>query len=583
MKEKVIGGSFVLEDVSKEMVFTPEEFTEEHDMIAKTTEQFVVNKVVPEIEKIEEHQFDISKRLLQEAGELGLLGADVPEEYGGFGLDKISSAVIAEKFSRARSFSVTHGAHTGIGTLPIVFFGTKEQKEKYLPPLAVGEKIAAYALTEPGSGSDALGAKTTAVLNEAGTHYVLNGEKQWITNSAFADVFVVYAKVNGEHFTAFIVERDYPGVSTGPEEKKMGIKGSSTRTLILQDAMVPKENVLGEIGKGHLIAFNILNIGRYKLAVGCIGGVKRSIELSSKYANERKQFKTSLANFTLIQEKIANMAIDAYAVESSVYRTVGLIDRNLQSLSDEEKENGLVNAQAIGEYALECSLNKFFASEALDRAVDEAVQIHGGYGFMQEYEVEAMYRDSRINRIFEGTNEINRLLVPSTLLRKATKGELPLIEKATALQEELMMFVPEEVSDAPLAKEKQLVKHAKKIFLLAAGVAVQKYEKKLTGEQELLASIADIVSDLYAMESALVRTEKHPSDMKQWYTEVFVEEAMGRIEANAKKVLTATEEGDMLRMMVAALRRLTRREPVNLVAKKRQIAKVILENESFVV
>lgn len=583
MKEKVIGGSFVLEDVSKEMVFTPEEFTEEHDMIAKTTEQFVVNKVVPEIEKIEEHQFDISKRLLQEAGELGLLGADVPEEYGGFGLDKISSAVIAEKFSRARSFSVTHGAHTGIGTLPIVFFGTKEQKEKYLPPLAVGEKIAAYALTEPGSGSDALGAKTTAVLNEAGTHYVLNGEKQWITNSAFADVFVVYAKVNGEHFTAFIVERDYPGVSTGPEEKKMGIKGSSTRTLILQDAMVPKENVLGEIGKGHLIAFNILNIGRYKLAVGCIGGVKRSIELSSKYANERKQFKTSLANFTLIQEKIANMAIDAYAVESSVYRTVGLIDRNLQSLSDEEKENGLVNAQAIGEYALECSLNKFFASEALDRAVDEAVQIHGGYGFMQEYEVEAMYRDSRINRIFEGTNEINRLLVPSTLLRKAMKGELPLIEKATALQEELMMFVPEEVSDAPLAKEKQLVKHAKKIFLLAAGVAVQKYEKKLTGEQELLASIADIVSDLYAMESALVRTEKHPSDMKQWYTEVFVEEAMGRIEANAKKVLTATEEGDMLRMMVAALRRLTRREPVNLVAKKRQIAKVILENESFVV
>lgn len=583
MEEKVVGGSFVLEDVSKEMVFTPEEFTEEHDMIAKTTEQFVVNKVVPEIEKIEEHQFDISKRLLQEAGELGLLGADVPEEYGGFGLDKISSAVIAEKFSRARSFSVTHGAHTGIGTLPIVFFGTKEQKEKYLPPLAVGEKIAAYALTEPGSGSDALGAKTTAVLNEAGTHYVLNGEKQWITNSAFADVFVVYAKVNGEHFTAFIVERDYPGVSTGPEEKKMGIKGSSTRTLILQDAMVPKENVLGEIGKGHLIAFNILNIGRYKLAVGCIGGVKRSIELSSKYANERKQFKTSLANFTLIQEKIANMAIDAYAVESSVYRTVGLIDRNLQSLSDEEKENGLVNAQAIGEYALECSLNKFFASEALDRAVDEAVQIHGGYGFMQEYEVEAMYRDSRINRIFEGTNEINRLLVPSTLLRKAMKGELPLIEKATALQEELMMFVPEEVSDAPLAKEKQLVKHAKKIFLLAAGVAVQKYEKKLTGEQELLASIADIVSDLYAMESALVRTEKHPSDMKQWYTEVFVEEAMGRIEENAKKVLTATEEGDMLRMMVAALRRLTRREPVNLVAKKRQIAKVILENESFVV
>lgn len=583
MKEKIIGGSFVLDDVSKEMVFTPEEFTEEHEMIAKTTEQFVINKVVPEIEKIEEHQFDISKRLMQEAGELGLLGADVPEEYGGFGLDKISSAIIAEKFSRARSFSVTHGAHTGIGTLPIVFFGTKEQKEKYLPNLAVGEHVAAYALTEPGSGSDALGAKTTAVLNEEGTHYILNGEKQWITNSAFADVFVVYAKVDGEHFTAFIVERDYPGVSTGPEEKKMGIKGSSTRTLILEDALVPKENVLGEIGKGHLIAFNILNIGRYKLAVGCIGGVKRSIELSATYANERRQFKTPLANFTLIQEKIANMAVDAYAVESSVYRTVGLINQNLQSLSDEAKEDGMENAKAIGEYALECSINKFFASEALDRAVDEAVQIHGGYGFMQEYEVETMYRDSRINRIFEGTNEINRLLVPSTLLRKAMKGELPLLEKAQTLQEELMMFTPEEVGNEPLAKEKQLIAHAKKVFLMAAGVAAQKYGKKLMGEQEILGSIADIVSDIYAAESVLIRTEKYPSEIKQLYTEVFVEEAMNRIEANAKKIITATEEGDILRMMLSALRRLTRRDPINIVAKKRAIAKETLEKQTFVV
>lgn len=351
-KEEIVkGGSFLIEDIEANQVFTPEDFTDEHEMIAKTTEEFVVNEVVPQLEKIEEHQFDISRRLLSEAGELGLLGADVPEEFGGIGLDKISSSLITEKFARGGSFSLSHGAHVGIGSLPIVFFGNDAQKAQYLPDLASGARIAAYALTEPGSGSDALGAKTTAVLNEAGTHYVLNGEKQWITNSAFADVFVVYAKIDGEQFTAFIVEKDFAGVSTGPEEKKMGIKGSSTRTLILEDALVPKENLLGEIGKGHVIAFNILNVGRYKLGVGCVGGAKRALELAAKYATERKQFKQPIGKFTLIQEKLATMAAQTFAAESSIYRTGGLFEDALGSLSDEEQKDGRKVANAIAEYA----------------------------------------------------------------------------------------------------------------------------------------------------------------------------------------------------------------------------------------
>ena len=385
----VKGGSFLVDDITIDQVFTPEDYSDEHKMIAKTTEDFIVNEVLPELEYLEQHEFDRSVRLLKEAGELGLLGADVPEEYGGIGLDKVSSALIAEKFSRAGGFAITHGAHVGIGSLPIVLFGNEEQKKQYLPPLATGEKLAAYALTEPGSGSDALGARTTARLNAEGTHYVLNGEKQWITNSAFADVFVVYAKVDGEHFTAFIVEKEYPGVSTSPEEKKMGIKCSSTRTLILEDALVPKENVLGEIGKGHIIAFNILNIGRYKLGVGTVGSSKRALEISAQYANQRQQFKQPIARFPLIQEKLANMAAKIYAAESSVYRTVGLFESRMSTLSEEEVKDGKAVAASIAEYAIECSLNKVFGSEVLDYVVDEGVQIHGGYGFMAEYEIDA--------------------------------------------------------------------------------------------------------------------------------------------------------------------------------------------------
>ena len=587
-KEFIKGGSFLIEDVALDRVFTPEDYTDEHKMIAKTAEDYVENEVLPVVEKLENHEFDISVKLLKEAGSLGLLGADVPEEYGGIELDKISSAIITEKMAVAGGFSISHGAHVGIGSLPIVLFGNEEQKQKYLPLLATGEKLAAYALTEPSSGSDALGAKTVAKLNAEGTHYVLNGEKQWITNAGFADVFVVYAKIDGEKFTAFIVEREFPGVSVGPEEKKMGIKSSSTRTLILQDAVVPKENLLGEIGKGHVIAFNILNIGRYKLGVGAVGGSKRAFELAVKYANQRQQFKTPISSFNLTREKLATMASKIYAAESSVYRTVGLFEERMSSLSAEESKDPKQVGNAIAEYAIECSLNKFFASEVLDYVVDEGVQIHGGYGFMAEYEIERAYRDSRINRIFEGTNEINRLLVPGTFLRKAFKGELPLLQAAQALQGELMTLMPEEIGDEPLAQEKYLVKNAKKIGLLIAGVSAQKFGTALEKEQEILSNIADIASAAYAMESVVLRTEKaiaatdfEKNAQKILYTQIFCQEAFNEIEQHAKETLLATEEGDTLRVMLSGLRKFLRHTPINVIGKKREAAELLVEAEKY--
>ncbi|WP_416420396.1 acyl-CoA dehydrogenase family protein [Priestia aryabhattai] len=589
-KQMIKGGSFLIEKGDASRVYTPEDYTSEQKMIAKTTDEFVENEVLPQVEYLEKHEFDRSVKLLKQAGELGLLGADVPEEYGGLGLDKITSALIAEKMSRAGGFSITHGAHVGIGSLPIVLFGTEEQKQAYLPALAVGEKIAAYALTEPGSGSDALGARTTARLNAEGTHYVLNGEKQWITNAGFADVFVVYAKIDGDKFSAFIVEREFPGVSVGPEEKKMGIKSSSTRTLILEDALVPKENVLGEIGKGHVIAFNILNIGRYKLGVGAVGAGKRALEITSQYVNQRQQFKTPIAKFSLTQEKLATMASKLYATESSVYRTVGLFEDHMGQLSEEQQKDGKQIAASIAEYAIECSLNKVFATEALDYIVDEGVQLHGGYGFMSEYEIERLYRDSRINRIFEGTNEINRLLVPGTYLRKALKGELPLLQKAQTLQEELMMLMPQEVGNEPLDQEKMLVQNGKKIALLLLGLAAQKYGKELEKEQEILVNISDMISNVYAMESTVLRTEKAISktgvdqnSLKLKYTQVFCQEAFNRIEADAKETLIGVEQGDTLRVMLSSLRKLTRYTPINVISVKREVAKTLLEVEKFTV
>ncbi|MDR7237874.1 acyl-CoA dehydrogenase family protein [Neobacillus drentensis] len=589
--EKVIkGGSFLIEDISYERLFTPEDFTEEHLMIAKTAEDFVEKEVVPQLEHLENHEFDRTVKLLKKAGELGLLAVDVPEEYDGLALDKITSSLLTEKMAAGGGFSLSHGAHVGIGSLPIVLFGNEDQKRRYLPALASGEKLAAYALTEPGSGSDALGARTTARLNAAGTHYILNGEKQWITNAGFADVFVVYAKIDGEQFTAFIVDRDFTGVSTGAEEKKMGIKSSSTRTLILEDVPVPVENLLGEIGKGHVIAFNILNIGRYKLAVGSVGGSKKAFEITVKYANGRQQFKTPISQFNLTKEKFGTLASEIYAAESSVYRTIGLYEDNQGKLTTEQEKDIKLVANSIAEYAIECSLNKFFASEVLAHVTDEGVQIHGGYGFMQEYPIERAYRDARIQRIFEGTNEINRLLVPGTLLKKAFKGELPLFQKAMALQEELMMLMQEEPGDEPLAQEKYLVRNAKKIALLSAGLAAQKFGKALEKEQEVLANIADLISNVYAMESVVLRTEKaiaktglDKNQQKLLYTQIYCQEAFNELEAIAKETLVAVEQGDTLRMMLSSLRKFTRHTPINVIAKKREAADVIIDAERYIV
>ncbi|MGG1252714.1 acyl-CoA dehydrogenase family protein [Brevibacillus agri] len=588
-KELIRGGSFLIDAGSADNVFVPEEYSEEQKMIAKTTEDFVVNEVRPHLEELEQHNFDISVRLLKEAGELGLLAGDVPEKYEGLGLDKVSTALVTEKFSLARGFALSYGAHVGIGSLPIVYFGNEDQKQRYLPDLASGKRIAAYCLTEPGSGSDALGAKTTATLSADGKHYILNGEKQWITNAGFADVFIVYAKIDGEKFTAFIVERTFPGVSFGPEEKKMGIKCSSTRTVILQDVPVPVENLLGEPGRGHVIAFNILNVGRYKLAVGAVGSAKKALELATNYAKERKQFKTPIANFTLIKNKLANMAIKAYAAESSVYRTVGLFDTALGRLG-EKADDGAEVAKAIADYAIECSINKVFATEVLDYCVDEGVQIHGGYGFMSEYEIENMYRDSRINRIFEGTNEINRLLIPDTLVKKAMKGELPLLQAATSLQAELMSYYPEEIEEAPLAVEKHLLSMTRKIILMVAGSALMKYQQAISKEQELLAFAADMLIELYAMDSIVKRTEKaiaanglEAEQQKLELTAVYVHEAFDRIEAWAKEALAAMEEGDELRLRLSILKKLTRRTPINTVALKRSIADRVIEAGGYVV
>ncbi|WNC14072.1 acyl-CoA dehydrogenase family protein [Brevibacillus brevis] len=582
-KELIRGGSFLIDAGSADDVFVPEEYNEEQKMIAKTTEDFVNKEVRPHLEEIENHNFEISVRLLKKAGELGLLAGDVPEKYEGLGLDKVSTALVTEKFSLARGFALSYGAHVGIGSLPIVYFGNDDQKRRYLPDLASGARIAAYCLTEPGSGSDALGAKTTATLSADGTHYLLNGEKQWITNAGFADVFIVYAKIDGEKFTAFIVERTFPGVSFGPEEKKMGIKSSSTRTVIFQDAKVPVENLLGEPGRGHVIAFNILNVGRYKLAVGAVGSAKRALEIATNYAKERKQFKTPIANFTLIKNKLANMALKTYAAESSVYRTVGLFDTALSRLG-EKADEGQEVAKAIADYAIECSINKVFATEVLDYCVDEGVQIHGGYGFMSEYEIENMYRDSRINRIFEGTNEINRLLIPDTLVKKAMKGELPLLQAAANLQQELMSYYPQEIEDAPLAAEKHLIDMTRKIILMVAGSALMKYQQAISKEQELLAFAADMIIELYAMDSIVKRTEKaiaanglESEQQKLDLTTVYVQEAFDRVEAWAKEALATMEEGDDLRLRLSILKKLTRRTPVNTVHLKRTIADRVIE------
>ncbi|AQZ48146.1 putative acyl-CoA dehydrogenase FadE [Paenibacillus larvae subsp. larvae] len=591
IETKIAGGSFVLDDIDSELVVTPEDFNEEQRMILQTTVDFLEGEVLPKDEEIEKLDYELTLDLLKKAGELGLLSADVPEEYDGLGLDKVSSTIISETLARAASFGLSVGAHVGIGTLPIVFFGTPEQKKKYLPQLATGEKIAAYCLTEPASGSDALGAKTTAKLSEDGQHYILNGSKIFITNAGFADIFIVYAKVDGKDFSAFIVEKEMPGFSLGPEEKKMGIKGSSTRPLYFEDCKVPVENLLGEVGRGHIIAFNILNIGRFKLGAGCLGGAKEAIEHSVKYANTRKQFGTEISSFPLIGKKLADMNIRTFVAESMVYRTSGLIDHILKDLDHSSPDAGKQSAKGIAEYALECSINKVFASEVLDFLADEAVQIHGGYGFTQEYKVERIYRDSRINRIFEGTNEINRMLIPGTLLKKAMKGELPLLQKVQSLQSELMSMTPGSQSfEGTLEQESHLLAQAKKLFLMVGGMAVQKLQANIEKEQEMLSNLADLMIEIYAMESVLLRTKKLIARQGEdkvknaiQMTEVYLHEAFAKIEAIAKQCLVMVEEGDMLRTGLSMVKRLTRTSPINTISLKREIAQRVIQAEKYVV
>src|SRR5215470_9804287 len=456
------GGSFLIEETAGEDIFTPEDFSEEQTMIRDMTEQFVEDEVQPQVEKIEHKDWNVTVNLLRRCGELGLLGIEVPEQYGGENLDKVSAMIVAEKMSRVASFAVSYGGDSGIGTLPIVYFGTEEQKAKYLPMLCKAEKFSAYALSESGSGSDALAAKTNAVRSSDGMHWILNGEKMWITNSAFADLFITFAQADGKQFSCFIIEKDYPGVSTGAEENKMGLRGSSTRPLILNNAKVPIENVVGEIGKGHHVAFNILNIGRAKLGAGAVGGAKTALNDAIQYAKQRIAFGKPIASFGAIKQKLAEMAIRIWVAEGMVYRTAGLMDRSLEAVDVDSAPQVL---KAIEEYAVECSILKVFCSEVLDFAVDEAVQIYGGYGYSAEYPVERYYRDSRVNRIFEGTNEINRLLITGMLLKRAGAGHLPLFAAARAVVDEVMSAaIPAEVSTR-FGAELSAVTQSKKALL----------------------------------------------------------------------------------------------------------------------
>jgi alkylation response protein AidB-like acyl-CoA dehydrogenase len=585
MAERVRGGSFLLGTASPTEVFTPEELTDDHKMMMDLARD-VGDKIRGELPKIEQDKPAHSRRWLQELGRMGLLQTDIPEQYGGLQLDKIASTVITEAYARAGSFGITIGAHTGIGTLPIVFFGSAAQKAKYLPKLATGEWVAAYALTEPNSGSDALGAKTTARLSEDGSHWMLNGSKQWITNAAFADVFVVYAKVDGDKFSAFIVERGFPGVSVGPEEKKLGLHASSTCALILENAQVPAGNLLGEIGRGHVIAFNILNIGRWKLGAGVVGSSKYVLEVAAAYAKTRKQFAKPIAEFRAIQQKLADMNIRIFVGESMAYRTAGQMEANLKDLDLNAEDAGRQAAKRIEEYAVECSINKVFGTELLDFVVDEGVQIHGGYGYMEEYEVCQAYRDSRINRIFEGTNEINRMLIPGTLMRRAMKGELPLMPKVMGLQDELLNLEAFEESDEPLARERWMIDRVRQACLLLAGLGVQKYQMALEHEQELLMGIADLAIELFAMESAVLRAGKaleagRPGLMPAM-AQVYCQEAFERCGAIARNLMPSLEEGDMLLTQLSILRRLFRAIPVDIVSLKRQVAAQVLEKEGYV-
>ena len=570
------GGAFLLEQRQPGEIFTPEDFTDEHRAIAKTAEDFWNREVVPNLEAIQHQEPGVAIRVLKKSAELGLTAVVVPERFGGMEMDLTSAMVVAEVVSRDGSYSGWHGAHAGIGTMPVMLYGTEAQKTRYLTKLASAEMVGAYCLSEPQAGSDALAVKTRADLSADGTHYVLNGQKMWITNGGGADLYTVFAKVGGEKFTAFLVERAFPGVSPGAEEKKMGIKGSSTTAVYFDNVKVPVENVLGEIGRGHIIAFNILNLGRLKLGPFAVGGCKNVIRVCLKYAQERKAFGKSISEFGMIQHKLAEMAIKTYAAETMSYRVVGLIEA--------EQAAGQDLLKSVEEYATECSYIKVFASEALDYVVDEGVQIHGGYGFHQDYAVEPAYRDSRINRIFEGTNEINRLLATGMMLKRAQRGQLPLVEAVKKLQAELLSG-PALGGTGGESEEAKLVANAKKAGLFVLGVAYQRFLTAMEEQQEVLAGITDVLMNAFAMESVYLRTQKlgAKGTNAAAMSAVFLREAMEQIESCARTVIAACAEGDSLRMNLAVLKRFTKFEPVNSIEMRRGIAKRLLEAGKYVV
>ncbi len=583
------GAEYLIIEASKDDIFTPEDFTDEQRQIGDTTEQFVLNEVIPHREAIEHHDLPLTVELMKKCGELGLLMIDAPEEYGGLELDKATSMLAAEKLAQGGSFSVTYSAHTGIGTLPLVYYGTAEQKEKYLHKIISGEWIAAYCLTEPGSGSDALGASATAILSPDGRHYILNGTKQFITNGGIADFYTVFAKIDKQHFTGFLVERTTEGLSVGPEENKMGVRGSSTTQIILEDAKVPVENLLGEIGKGHKIAFNVLNVGRFKLGAGVTGAAKISITTGIKYANERKAFGVTIGTFGAIQEKIADMSAATFASESVVYRLAGLIDDRLATVPKETANYYEAYQQGIEEYSVECAIAKVFCSEVLADVVDAVVQIHGGYGFIQEYAAEGYYRDERINRIWEGTNEINRLLIPGIILRRAMKGEIALQKEAMKAFESLMSPSFEELDDSvPFAAEKALVASLKQAFLVLAGSGVQKFMDKIKDEQEILLAVADLAINIFAIESVVLRAEKILPKLSarkkasvSAAVKVFTFNGTEKAASAARRAAYYIEEGDTLTMLLAGIRRFTKYDATGLLKAKRQLAAASIEADKY--
>jgi alkylation response protein AidB-like acyl-CoA dehydrogenase len=588
-KKLLRGGEFLIKETNPQDIYLREEFTEEQLMILQTCRDFVQNELHPRLDAIDAQEEGLTISLLDKAAELGLLGTAIPEEYGGMGLDFNTNSIVIEEFGGGHAFSISMGAHTGIGTLPILYFGNEEQKQKYLPKLVTGELKAAYCLTEPGSGSDALAAKTKAVLSEDGKHYILNGQKMWISNGGFADVFVVFAKIDGDKFTGFIVDANLEGVSRGAEEKKMGIKGSSTRQIFFNNVKVPVDNLLGEIGKGHKIAFNILNVGRYKLCAGTLGGAKRALTQSIQYANERQQFGQPISNFGAIKHKLAESAIKVWVTDALNYRVSGLINDSEHMLREKGKSMSEALLGAAEEYALECAMLKVIGSETLDFVVDELVQVYGGMGYSEEAPAARAYRDARINRIFEGTNEINRMLSVDTLVKRAMAGKIDLMTPAMAVQKELMSVPDFSAGDeGAFAAEKKAILNAKKAILMTAGAAFQKLGASMKEEQEVLMNVADMMIEVFSAESALLKTQKltelyGEAKAEVYYdiTKVYLSDALERINLHGKHAISAFTDGDEQRVMLMGLKRFTKYEVVNTKTIRRKLADILIAENKY--